>query len=443
MRYFRPRKARKTGRWTTSQAWVSTYPLSYFPGRVSVPNSHLSPCLSLGVQYSLLPGCLVPTVAVRRLIDAHSFHCNNSFQHLLKMTILVKESATERDAAERLAETLRDVPFLAQASLKREPARGGSRIGFALSVRSKDKDIDRRLVCEVRTSGQPRIAREACLNLVDASRSDKRDYPVFIAPYISPAAAAVCGQYNIGYLDFAGNCRLAFDWVFIRKEGFPNPSSRKRDLRSLYSPKAERVLRVLLNAGPRNWRMQDLAKEASVSLGQVANVKRLLLDREWIESEPEGFRLRSWDGAALPLLTEWAENYRASRNRANTFYSLNRIPEIETALASQPGVAFTGFSGAARRVPVVRYQRVTAYVRGEVSAVAMSAGLKPVESGANVVLLEPYDDGVFYGAGGFGPAVSDVQLYLDLLSSKGRGEEAASALLEETIAPLWGIGWGR
>lgn len=353
------------------------------------------------------------------------------------MTIPVKECATERDAAERLVEALRDVPFLAQATLKREPARGDSRIDFALTIRSND--IDRRLVCEVRANGQPRIAREACLNLVDYARLDKRDYPVFIAPYISPAATAICEQHNVGYMDFAGNCLLAFDRIFIRKAGFPNPSSRKRDLRSLYSPKAERVLRVLLNAGPRNWRMQDLANEARVSLGQVANVKSSLLDREWIESEPEGFRLRSLDGAVMPLLAEWAANYRTSRNRANEFYSLKPIPELESGLASQPGVALTGLAGAARLAPTVRYQRVTAYVSEDIAAVAGATGLKPVASGANVTLLEPYDDGVFYATSKVEglQVASPVQLYIDLSQTKGRGEEAANAILEEIIKPLW------
>ncbi|MBX9601958.1 MAG: hypothetical protein K2X35_13170 [Bryobacteraceae bacterium] len=368
-------------------------------------------------------------------------------------TSVKKQLETDLEAAERLTATLRDVPFLASATLERESMRGNPRISFALSVRSTDskKLINRRLVCAVRTSGQPRIAREACLNMADYLRANKRDYPVFIAPYITPAAAAICEKYDVGFLDFAGNCRLAFGRVFIRKEGFPNPASLKRVLRSLYSPKAERVVRVLLNAGPRNWRMQELAQEARVSLGQVANVKTLLLDREWIECHAQGFRLRSWEEAVMPLLNEWAANYRVSRNRAANFYSMLPIPEIEAALSSRPGVALTGFSGAARRIPVVRYQRVTAYMQGDISLAARTLDLKPVDSGANVTLLEPYDEGVFYGAGVFGPrprevmasAVSPVQLYLDLVSLKGRGEEAASALLKEAIAPLWGVGWGE
>ena len=66
-------------------------------------------------------------------------------------------------------------------------------------------------------------------------------------------------------------------------------------------------------------------------------------------------------------------------------------------------------------------------------------GLKPVSSGANVTFLDPYDEGVLYGAQEVdrAPVVSPVQLYLDLMQTKGRGDEAASAILGEVIKPIW------
>ena len=374
------------------------------------------------------------------------------------MPVSLKYPTLERNAADRLAAELQEVPFLASASIRRESTHGDSRVDFILSVRSPK--FNRRLVCEVKSGGQPRIARQACLNLLDYSRSDKRDYPVFIAPYISPAAAAICDQYQVGYLDLAGNCRLAFDQVYIRRERFPNQSVQKRDLRSLYSPKAERVLRVLLGAGKRSWRMQELANEANVSLGQVANVKKLLADREWIQQvgtlqamrgasaadyqEKIGFRLRSLDEAVLPMLREWSQNYRIERSAASEYDSLKPIPQTEAELLAssrrtKAKLAFSGFSGAVRFAPAVRYQRVTAYVLGDLPELSDQLGLKPVSSGANVTLVEPYDEGVFYGTREVegAPIVSPVQLYLDLAQTKGRGEEAASAILQEVIRPLW------
>ena len=173
------------------------------------------------------------------------------FSKLLKMASTLKESGLVRTAMESLAEVLREVPFLSQSSLRPERLSREPRADFIVSIRTPapartQRHSQRRLVCEVKSSGQPRIAREACLSLAEFARQDQRAYPVFIAPYISPAAAEVCEEYKAGYLDFAGNCRLAFDSVFIHKEGFPNPTVATRDLRSLYSPKAERVLRVLL-----------------------------------------------------------------------------------------------------------------------------------------------------------------------------------------------------
>ncbi len=67
--------------------------------------------------------------------------------------------------------------------------------------------------------------------------------------------------------------------------------------------------------------------------------------------------------------------------------------------------------------------------------------LKPVDSGANVTILSPYDEGVFYGAATVDDlqVVHPIQLYLDLRNFKGRGEEAAETILEEVIEPSWRI----
>jgi len=56
-----------------------------------------------------------------------------------------------------------------------------------------------------------------------------------------------------------------------------------------------------------------------------------------------------------------------------------------------------------------------------------------------VTLLQPYDEGVLYGLQDIDGinVVSDIQLYLDLKSYKGRGEEAAQAVFEQRIRPTW------
>jgi hypothetical protein len=70
---------------------------------------------------------------------------------------------------------------------------------------------------------------------------------------------------------------------------------------------------------------------------------------------------------------------------------------------------------------------------------AAALALKEVDSGANFTLIKPADEGVFYGVRFFKgiPVATPIQVYLELIGNKGRGQEAAEALLEEVIRPTW------
>jgi len=186
--------------------------------------------------------------------------------------------------------------------------------------------------------------------------------------------------------------------------------------------------------------MQQLAGTARVSLGQVANVKRLLLDREWITEGSAGILLSE----PQQLLADWATAYDAARSMSRGFYSLMEPREVEAALAPlcrSRGVSYalTGFSAAARLAPFVRTQQAEAYLSGEIDEVAAALALRGVTSGANVRLIKPYDEGVFYGLTLIDdlPLVAPVQTYLDLRSADGRGEDAADFFLREAILPTW------
>lgn len=332
---------------------------------------------------------------------------------------------------------LERVPFLQAMPATLEPhGPGGPDAAITVDSPAGEQII----LVEAKASGQPRLARDAINQLLRERDAFPNAYGVFGAPYISPQAAQICEQEGVGYVDLAGNCLLSFGQVYIRQEGKSNPFARKRDLRSLYSPKAERVLRVLLNDRRKTWKLEALAREAGVSLGQAHNVKKLLADREWIRTGPDGLWLREPE----QLLREWADNYRDDRSRVHGFYSMKSPSEIEAELrefSAIEGVRFalTGFSGAARLAPFVRYQRAAAYVQGSIDSIARGMGAKEVTSGANLSLIEPYDEGVFYGARDIdGERVAaPIQIYLDLCAIRGRGEEAAQALLEQVIRPQW------
>jgi hypothetical protein len=329
---------------------------------------------------------------------------------------------------------LASVPFLRVVRI----TDGATGTDFIAQVKAGDRTWN--LLAEVRGSGQPRALREAASQLHACLAPRSGAYGVLVAPFISADGARVCEEAGLGYVDLAGNCRLAFGTVFIEKQGRPNPLPARRDLLSIYRPRAARILRALLADPKRQWRMKGLAAEAGVSLGHVANVKQALLGRELAAAGPEGIRLTK-PGA---LLAEWAENYDLRQREARDYYSLDGPAEVESRLPAAAGrvgskVALTGFSAAARLAPFVKYQRATAYVTGDEEAVARDLGLKKVESGANVTLLIPADEGVFYGVSEIEgvPVVSPIQAYLDLASFRGRGEEAAQFLLDRVIKPKW------
>ena len=353
-------------------------------------------------------------------------------------TVKVTEQRLVEEAEKALRECLERVPFLSIKRVQREPRLGSVPPDIALKL--KTPDGEQMVLVEVKTSGQPRVVREAVNQLLQFQSKIPEAYGVLVAPYISPQSAQISTENGIGYVDLAGNCRLSFRRLYVEREGRPNLTPQRRDLRSLYSPRTTRVLRVLLLDPKKIWKLQPLAQEAGVSLGQVYNVKKLLADREWIRTDAEGLRLVE----PGPLLTEWSQNYTYRRNAARDFYSLDAPPEIERRLATacrDGGIryALTGFSAAARLAPIVRYQRVTAYVSGDFGGLVKTLGLKEVPSGANVTLLSPYDEGVFYGAANINGIriVSSVQAYLDLIGFRGRGEEAATFLLEQVIQRQW------
>jgi hypothetical protein len=244
----------------------------------------------------------------------------------------------------------------------------------------------------------------------------------------------------MGYLDLSGNCRLGFDGIFIERQGRPNAFAERRGLRALYSPRAARILRVLLSAPSRRWLVADAAAAADVSIGLVSKVKRLLADREWLDEEGRGLSLKR----PSDLLAEWSAAYSFRRNVQYDYYSLEAPAEIESrlaALCAERGLrcALGLFSAAARMAPAVPYQRVFAYVDGPIDEIARALGLKQVATGANVTLLAPYDAGVFLDSRSFEgiATVSPIQTYLDLAGYKGRGVEAAETLLKEVIEPSW------
>ncbi len=343
------------------------------------------------------------------------------------------------EARQAILSTLQRIPELTDIRVEMETWTEKYRADLLVSFR---KQNDRKtILVEVGSSGQPRPARDAVNSLI-ALRLNRpsTSYGVFVAPYISDVSATICKENGIGYIDFVGNCWLYFDSIFMEIKGNPNRFSRKSELKSLFNPKAERILRALLHEPGRQWSTAELAEAAIVSPGQVSNVRKFLREREWIQDRKCGIKLAD----SLQLLDSWLANYQPNRNTVYEFYDMGSVGEIEARIATvcnqmQTRYAFTGFSGAARYAPFTTYKTVAVYMDNVQASNLEGLPFKPVTSGANVRILSPYDEGVYYGTRIIGgqTVASAIQCYLDLKNEKARGEEAAGALLEQVIKPSW------
>jgi len=374
------------------------------------------------------------------MIELAGFQCYNSFQQMLKGRLMLKEKEILSQGIALLQSSLSGVPFLQNAIVENQPLLGPS---HTADVIYSIPEFNYQFVLEAKSSGQPRYARDAANELLLIQKNNPERYGVFVAPFISKDAAKICENANIGYLDLSGNCRLAFRNIFIEKICQPNKFTVKRELASLYSPKSERILRVLLTYPYQPWRTVELAQKAKVSIGLISYVKKQLEDREWIQIGEDGFSIKQPEA----LLEEWSNNYSYKKNEITDCYTLSSPVEIENIVKNfssdnpQITYGFTGFSAANYYAPMVRNQRSMIYLSEVNDFVIQKLNLKPVTSGANVSLFKPYDDGVFWNLQEVNSvlAVSPIQTYLDLKNYRGRGEEAADAIYKEVIQKQWSM----
>lgn len=311
-------------------------------------------------------------------------------------------------------------------------------LSIDLSIKHKKWTI----VVETRFLGEPRFVRETIYKLKTiASSTGVRTYPVFAAPYLSQEAQNICRKAEVGFIDLAGNCYLKFDYVFIERLGFRNVHTERRPLRTLFSAKSSRIIRILLENANQTRGVKELAAEAETSIALVSKVKQRLFDLEFAINDRDGFRLTDPE----KVLLEWAKFYNYKDNEILTCYASGEQDEVERTLNNYCKKhkiihALTLFSGANKVAPFVRGITQTAiFVEQDIAAISRDLKMKPVTSGANVIIMRPFDRSVFWQTQNIDglPVVSDIQLFLDLYGYKGRGEEAANFLLEQRLSKKW------
>src|SRR5499433_1976511 len=347
---------------------------------------------------------------------------------------MLKSEEVRRQVAQRLRELLPR----AKGWQETADAKIGSQTADLLA-RFQLAGQEHMVVVEVTSLGQPRQIRAAVTRLNEIRRELPGAYPVATAVYISPQSARILKSNNLGYVDLSGNCYLAFENVLIEKEGKRNVRPSTRPLRSLFAPRATRVVRVLLAEPQRAWRLEELAKAAEVSLGHSHNVISRLEDLRWVERD-QAQRIHL--GKPADLLETWRESYTYRSNEIASYFVPERVNRrlmadvARAATAEARRYAFTLSAGLSLVAPMPRLNALHCYVEGDPAPVAAALGLRPAgETDGALHLLSPYDPGVFYG--GLEKAglkvVSLPQLYVDLVGYQPRGAEQAEHLRREAM----------
>jgi hypothetical protein len=349
-----------------------------------------------------------------------------------------QQTATDERAEQLLWDALKEIPFLQVLKVEQRIISDPGKPEIVARIKVADRE--RLILAEVQPNGQVRLVREAIAQILKYRETYADAYGLVITPNITPQAVRICRQEGIGYLDFSGNSYLNFDFVFINKTGRALPISKKGRSRSWYSPRAERVTRMLLMHPQRVWTIRELANEAHVTVSQALNLKRHLVRGEWLQDCKQGFQLSK---PAL-LLDDWADNYVLGRSTERVFSCSRSIVEIEAALAAvcQEQIipyALMGFSAAMRYDPMLHSERVSAYVLADLSKVVSALELSESAGKGNVSLWIPYDEGVLRAAQQFDHAkvTPPVQTYLDLFHMEGGGEKAAYNIWESFMKTAW------
>jgi hypothetical protein len=306
-----------------------------------------------------------------------------------------------------------------------------------------------RLIIECKSSGQPRYVRGAMSQLgPELFRRTSPTQGLIVTPFISPASRAILADSNMGWLDLAGNARIAFPRFHLEiNKAERDPFATKREQRSLFFPKSARLLKLLLHEPQCSWKVAELAAMASVSVGQVSNVRRALIEREWARAETgEGFQLTQPDA----LLDAWRDDGVHAPSLVLRGHTLKHGRTLEAAiegvftdpsLRDDSHVLLASHSVARRAAPFARVAGEFFYA-SPVGIALLNRYLEiaPTDKGENVTIFRPSDEGLWQETMELAPPLhgtGPIQTYLDLLSAGERGREAAGHWRTEKIKPMF------
>ena len=339
--------------------------------------------------------------------------------------ILGSERTLIRDAGQQLERML---PTSWTLTSREEARVEELRAAGTFTLRAPDgKSVT--IVVEAKSDGSPATVRRTLPKLATFLARSGADAAIFVASYLSPRSREFLTQAGFGYVDGTGNIRLSIEQpaLFIQAQGADrDPAPTDRPLRSLRGRAAGRVVRALLDLRPP-YTLSGLALRSETPIASVFRVVDLLEREALVEREDRG----PITSVAWPdLLRRWTKDYSfLTSNATKALLAPRGVTEVMAALADSPfdGVITGGIAAA----PKVAPERLLALYVDDAEVAARELRLRETESGANVILAEPFDVVAMerYRTIGSLWFAAPTQVVADLMTGPGRWPQQGEAML--------------
>lgn len=343
------------------------------------------------------------------------------------------DALSKTEAEGRIEELLRD--WVEERIRVRGQTEDKSRLGGDFTIQLRGKT----LVGEYKRSNDVATVAQAIEQVKEMVRQGSGAEPLLIVPFMGEKGAERCRKEGVGWIDLSGNAHLSTDSFFIHVEGRPNQFKRKGRPSNAFAPKSSRISRFLLVHPNRRFRQKEIAERTGVDKGWTSKVVRRLEEKDLVRRENDG-QVEVPDPSLL--LSAWHEQYDFSKHEVlkGTVASKDSV-DLTGRLAgafesSDVEYAATGLAAAWLLTRFARFRITTFYLsRLPEDELKREIGLREDPKGANVWLVVPNDEGVFYGSSTREDVrhVHPVQTYLDLKGHPERSEEAADSIKSEYL----------
>ncbi len=211
--------------------------------------------------------------------------------------------------------------------------------------------------------------------------------------------------------------------------------------RSLFRDKSTLILREILHAPDREWKVRDLVKKCRISIGLASRTLSFLDKLGFVERVNQGRIGYTRLIKKKELLELWIKNYDFSLNKLYSFYSpdkkiLGKVRNFLKEKGLDELYALTLHTGANLITSYMFTEDIHLYLNHYnfykiISEMQDSVLLKQLVVGGNVHFIYPYyRNSVFHNVRKITKyrVVSNLQLYLDLYNFAPRGREHAEYL---------------